>query len=85
MRLASQGSIQALFRDFERSSRPPKRCDTGVRLRPSGGGARRCTCGTCKQCLENARWERIFKEKFEDPSYYTRRTTSMASPLASIR
>jgi hypothetical protein len=39
-------------------------------LRPSGGGARRCTCGTCKQCLENARWERIFNEKFGDPDYY---------------
>ncbi len=29
-----------------------------------------CTCGSCFACLDNAKWERIFREKFEDPSYY---------------
>src|SRR5690242_13990814 len=24
----------------------------------------RCTCGQCRNCMENARWERIFQEKF---------------------
>jgi hypothetical protein len=33
---------------------------------------RRCACGTCTTCIENARWERIFREKFADPDYYTR-------------
>ena len=32
--------------------------------------SRRCTCGICQRCLDNARWERIFNEKFADPSYY---------------
>jgi|SRR5579862_1405226 len=31
---------------------------------------RRCQCGTCNWCLDNARWERIFNEKFADPTYY---------------
>jgi|SRR5579862_1492175 len=31
---------------------------------------RRCQCGACNWCLDNARWERIFNEKFADPSYY---------------
>lgn len=33
---------------------------------------RRCTCGTCRSCLDNSRWERIFQEKFADPNYCTR-------------
>jgi hypothetical protein len=31
---------------------------------------RRCQCRVCPACLENARWERIFQEKFADPDYY---------------
>jgi hypothetical protein len=23
-----------------------------------------CKCGTCKSCVDDARWERIFQEKF---------------------
>jgi hypothetical protein len=37
------------------------------------GGHRRCSSGQCAMCLDNARWERIYKEKFEDPDYYHRR------------
>lgn len=29
-----------------------------------------CKCGACKWCLDNARWDRIFNEKFDDPAYY---------------
>jgi hypothetical protein len=43
-----------------------------------------CKCGQCQQCLEDARWERIFAEKFADPNYYTRRITHIASPLTSL-
>ena len=43
----------------------------------------RCKCGQCQQCLEDARWERIFAEKFLDPNYYTGPVTHMASPLTS--
>ncbi len=45
---------------------------------------RRCQCGQCRRCLEVARWERIFAEKFEDPTYYTRLTVRTASPLISV-
>ena len=33
---------------------------------------RPCRCGLCYKCRDNARWERIFKEKFADPEYYNR-------------
>jgi hypothetical protein len=29
-----------------------------------------CTCGTCKWCIDNSRWDRVFEEKFADPNYY---------------
>ena len=38
---------------------------------PVARSARRwCDCGTCGPCLDNARWERIFNERFADPTYY---------------
>ena len=44
----------------------------------------RCGCGRCAQCADNARWERIFAEKFADPDYYTSRNTRGSSPLESL-
>jgi hypothetical protein len=42
-----------------------------------------CKCGECKWCVENARWERIFNEKFCDPTYYgplqVRRNSTLAT------
>lgn len=43
--------------------------------------SRRCQCGNCLQCRENARWERIFQEKFADPNYYSR-PMRRGSPLS---
>jgi hypothetical protein len=31
----------------------------------------RCLCGSCSTC-QDARWERVFQEKFADPDYYSR-------------
>lgn len=45
---------------------------------------RRCVCGRCRQCHENARWERIFLEKFADPTYYSQFGPRTASPLSSL-
>ena len=42
---------------------------------------RRCDCGTCRMCLDNARWEKVFKEKFADPEYYSRKQTRQGSSL----
>jgi hypothetical protein len=44
----------------------------------------RCSCGTCERCLEDARWERIFNEKFADPSYYRRTAIRHNSALANL-
>lgn len=44
-----------------------------------------CQCGKCKRCLDNARWERVFNEKFLDPTYYGRLTVRHSSTLAGAR
>lgn len=41
----------------------------------------RCRCGICAHCAENVRWERIFKEKFADPEYYSRTSIRCESSL----
>lgn len=53
-------------------------------LRSSRAPKARCTCGQCSQCVENARWERIFAEKFADPNYYSHRLTRTNSPLSAL-
>jgi len=41
----------------------------------------RCHCGQCPRCREEARWERIFNERFADPDYYKRRPAPFGSSL----
>jgi hypothetical protein len=41
-----------------------------------------CRCGACARCLDNARWNRVFEEKFADPSYYGGIFVRHNSPLA---
>jgi hypothetical protein len=44
----------------------------------------RCHCGQCRSCQENARWERIFQEKFANSDYYHHDIRiRYASPLSS--
>jgi len=50
-------------------------------VRPGG----RCRCGHCRTCSENARWDRIFNEKFADPYYYEPRPVRHASSLDWLR
>ena len=45
---------------------------------------RRCSCGTCVRCIDNARWNRIFNEKFADPSYYGGLSVRQNSSLARV-
>src|SRR5579871_263527 len=53
------------------------------RLRGSGTPRKlHCHCGRCRWCLDNARWDRIFKEKFHDPSYYGPLAVRHVSTLA---
>jgi hypothetical protein len=85
MELSSQESILALIRGGGMATRMVRRRGAQDAARPASGGRRtRCRCGRCGQCLDNARWERIFAEKFADPNYYTRHTVHCASPLTSL-
>ena len=45
---------------------------------------RACGCGSCRACIDNARWERIFNEKFVDVEYYGGLRLSRVSPLAGL-
>jgi len=72
-------------------ARPAKSQSSGRPLAGSqpenrAAGRRRtpCRCGRCPQCLDDARWERIFAEKFADPDYYTPRPLRCSSPLESL-
>jgi hypothetical protein len=48
-------------------------------------GPGRCQCGQCPNCLENQRWERIFREKFASADYYSHDLhIRYASPLSSF-
>jgi len=88
--LASQDLIAALLLEAvrarpSRSPRGAKQLDGSQPERRSSERRRpRCHCGQCRQCLDDARWERIFAEKFADPEYYTRRHVRCTSPLESL-
>ena len=41
-----------------------------------------CRCGACATCADEARWERIFNEKFACPAYYGERHLQNWSTLA---
>jgi hypothetical protein len=42
---------------------------------------KRCHCGICPRCQEEARWDRIFNERFADPDYYKERPARFGSSL----
>jgi hypothetical protein len=44
----------------------------------------RCKCRLCPKCRDNARWDRIFQEKFADPDYYSLRPVRQSSALDSL-
>ena len=50
----------------------------------NGNWRRDCRCKTCAACIDNARWERIFLEKFADPLYYNRNQARNSSPIRDI-
>ena len=85
MELSSSESIRALIAAFGNPTPARRLRGTQNAVRPANKNRKvRCTCGRCPQCLDNARWERIFAEKFADPEYYTRCVMHRASPLTSI-
>jgi hypothetical protein len=42
-----------------------------------------CACGKCRRCVDDARWERIYREKFADADYYADRPPVRGSSLSS--
>ena len=69
----------------EQLSRPQPNSRAGVRCGPGAKrGSGRCVCGRCPRCREQERWDRIFREKFEDPDYYAPRTVRFPSSLAAL-
>jgi DNA-binding CsgD family transcriptional regulator len=82
------GSEQVQRRVLEQRSRPcareargPAPCERRHPAMPRAplAARRNCTCGLCPKCRDNARWERIYQAKFEDPNYYRK------GPAAFIR
>jgi hypothetical protein len=64
----------------------PARLEQVPQARPakSRRASGRCQCGLCRTCQENARWERIFQEKFANSDYYHHDIrVRYASPLSS--
>ena len=54
------------------------------RGRKTGKPQQDCKCRQCPACVDNARWERIFREKFADPFYYSQKRRGNSSPLADL-
>lgn len=84
MELSSPESIRSLIADFEDPTRVQQRHASEVARLARKGRKKRCKCGHCKQCLDEARWDRIFTEKFADPTYYNHIVIHTTSPLTSI-
>ena len=85
MELCSPESIRALMQAQGNPAPVCRRRGARHAVRPaSRDRRRRCRCGQCPQCLDNARWDRIFAEKFADPDCYARPVTHIASPLTSL-
>jgi len=74
MDLTDEKVLETLLHDWEQRAVERERKPPRV--------FRRCVCGLCKMCQDNARWERIFQAKFADPDYYQRRSLVHSSPLA---
>src|ERR1035438_6936480 len=86
MQLSTPETIQILLASIAQPVRGSRRrapAETSlkpVRAHKIQGCPRGCTCRTC---CDNARWERIFQEKFADPSYYSSPTTNTTEPGTS--
>ena len=80
--LSDSKEIAALLAAQKQAQRPQPTPRT--RMAPRTARRRRCHCGACYTCQENARWDKIFNEKFADPNYYkpqpVRHTSSLSFP-----
>jgi len=81
MQLADPISLSAVIEDSVRSRKIYHRREKAIEFTPVAK-RRNCKCGTCQSCLDNARWDRVFREKFEDPHYYKPRSVRQGSSLS---
>jgi hypothetical protein len=82
----SDTNLIALILGPQRSPTRRGRAMRGMERVPEKRAARKtpwCLCGSCARCIDHAKWERIFAEKFEDPDYYKRPTGRRLSPFAA--
>lgn len=78
--LADLAAIAQLTEDRP-SSEPARRRQEGREAPARSSKSRRCTCGKCRACIDNARWESVYQEKFADPFYYALREPKQTSAL----
>jgi hypothetical protein len=60
----------------------PRRQKPAIQQPIRRSSSTRCSCGVCVTCHDNARWERVFNEKFADPEYYQPRAFKRGSSLS---
>jgi hypothetical protein len=85
MQLGTSQTIEALLASIGQPVRGSRhRASPVVNLKPARAHkASRCAPGcTCRVCADNARWERIYQEKFADPGYYSNPTSRNGSSLS---
>ena len=85
MQLSTTQTIEALLASINQPPRTQRhRVQAQVPTRTSRPSrVPHCPRGcTCRTCSDNERWERIFREKFADPNYYTDPMTHNGSSLA---
>ena len=85
MQLSTAQTIEALLASIGQPERSPRhRVPAALPVRAARTvKPARCPRGcTCRTCADNARWERIFQEKFADPNYYSDPLTRNGSSLA---
>ena len=84
MQLGNPETIQTLLASLGQPVRETRRrAPVELSSKPVRVHRTHCPRGCkCRACSDNARWERIFQEKFADPSYYSNPTTRNGSSLA---
>jgi len=79
-------AIERGYRPRQHRRRAPKPVTAPVKpaQRPQSRRAGKCNCGHCRLCVENARWDRVYYEKFADLDYYNGVRVWNQSPLAGL-
>lgn len=85
MDLATPELIASLIECPRQPRKAPAQARMPAIARGRISNRRGCQCGTCSKCLDNARWDRIFREKFADPDYYKPKPVPFGSSLQWLR